>query len=189
MAAFGAAFLNRWWAQRKEKREAKMWVFRTLMANRRSPHMNADSISALNLIDIVFHDDEKIVRLWRDYYGMLHGKELHPDHHHKFLDLLFAMADYLGYRNIKQTDMDKFYWPQFMADQANLNNACQLEFLRVLRNTNALLLMPRPQQQNPPPIPDPNTRLPTTQQTTPPQQPPSFRLSDIGEHPKRASGL
>ena len=55
LSAFGAASLTRWWGHRKEQRESKMWVFRALMANRKGPHLNVDSIAAFNLIDIVYY--------------------------------------------------------------------------------------------------------------------------------------
>ena len=80
---------------------------------------------------------------------MLGNLQGNPDHHHKFLDLLSAMAEELGYKGIPQTDLDKHYTPQGAIDQMNLNSAIQEELLRVLKSTNAFVTMTRQPQQAP----------------------------------------
>ena len=48
---------------------------------------------------------------------------------HKYLDLLSAIANSLGYRSLTQTHIDKF------GDQAQLSLETQTEWLRVLKAT------------------------------------------------------
>ena len=76
--------------------------------------------------------------------------QAHPDNHHKFLDLLSAMADDLGYKNIPQTDLDKHYTAQGTINQMRLGTEIQEELLRVLKNTDALFAIPH-QLQDPTP--------------------------------------
>jgi hypothetical protein len=48
------------------------------------------------------------------------------------------MATSLGYRTLTQTDIDKFYMPQGLGDQATLSLDTQKEWLRVLKATPTL---------------------------------------------------
>lgn len=49
---------------RKESKERKMQVFRTPMATRATP-LSPLHVEALNMIDIVFHKDKRIVDAWK----------------------------------------------------------------------------------------------------------------------------
>jgi hypothetical protein len=109
---------------RKEKREAKLWIFRTLMATRAS-RMSQEHIRALNMIDVTFYGKKKkskaVVEGWKillDHFAQdtkkmeeaelkqwtKRGEEL-------FIDLLQRMADYLKY-DFGQTDIkNTSYFP------------------------------------------------------------------------------
>lgn len=50
--------------KRKEIKERKMQIFRTLMATRATP-LSPLHVEALNMIDIVFHKDKNIVNAWK----------------------------------------------------------------------------------------------------------------------------
>jgi hypothetical protein len=121
---------------RKQKLDAKHYLFRTLMTHRKADLPPWDAVNALNLIDVVFGDDREIVKLWHSYYSLLCSRPSNSQAIvHAYLDLLSGMATTLGYKSLKQTDMDKFYSPQGYADLAALNFETQLELLRVLKNT------------------------------------------------------
>jgi len=62
--------------------------------------------------------------------------------------LLSEMAKTLGYKNLQQTDIDKFYSPKAHGSQSELNYKLQTEFLRVLENTSSLNLTPKEQQEH-----------------------------------------
>lgn len=123
----------------KENRDSKHRLFLTLMAHRRSFPPTFAWVESLNLIDVVFADHPKVVELWHDYYDLLHqDSKDYTKREHKYLELLSAMAKVLGYKNLQQTDIDKFYTPTAHGDQATLNHKVQIELLRVLENTGAL---------------------------------------------------
>ena len=51
------------------KRKDKMDIFKTLMMNRLG--WSVESVRALNIIDIVFADDESVRKAWNEYYQKL----------------------------------------------------------------------------------------------------------------------
>ena len=120
----------------KEKRDAKIRLFLTLMAHRKSLPPTFAWVESLNLIDVVFAKHPKVVQLWHEYYDFLHEETKdYTKREHKYLELLSLMAKSLGFPNLQQTDIDKFYTPIAHGDQAELNHKVQIELLRVLQNT------------------------------------------------------
>jgi hypothetical protein len=74
-----ALAIQRWADHRREKRQSKLWVFRTLMTYR-ATRLNHNFVQALNLIDVVFtqkNENEKNVRTaWKvllDHLGTDQG--------------------------------------------------------------------------------------------------------------------
>jgi hypothetical protein len=53
-----AVAITRWLNDRRDQRNRRMDIFRTLMRTRRSP-MSPDHVGALNLIEIEFSNDEQ----------------------------------------------------------------------------------------------------------------------------------
>jgi hypothetical protein len=125
----------------KEKREAKFKLFLNLMAHRKSNPPTFERVNSLNLIDVVFADHPKVLQLWHEYYDLLH---IQPPNfelwEHKHIDMLSEMAQALGYKKLKQTDIEKFYTPVAHGTQAELNEKMQREFLRVLENTASFVV-------------------------------------------------
>ncbi len=52
-----------WWQQRKEHRDAKLRLFLTLMAKRRTYPPTIEWVDALNVIDVVFADTPQVVQV------------------------------------------------------------------------------------------------------------------------------
>lgn len=114
---------------RKVIKERKMQVFRTLMATRATP-LSPLHVEALNMIDIEFHKDKKIVDAWKlllDNFANYPKDPKDPNYQTKLnssaerssellTDLLYEMAKVLDY------DFDKVhlkrgaYIPQGHAD-------------------------------------------------------------------------
>jgi len=149
-----AVVITLWWEKRKVKHEAKYRVFIALMAHRKSYPISHERVNALNLIDTIFGDCPKVLAMWHEYYSMLQRQNPSPqeqvEQHQKYIELLSEMAGSLGFSNLKQTDIDKFYIPQAHMDQAQINAECQAEFLRVLKNTERLPVVPKPAPPTPP---------------------------------------
>lgn len=133
-----AVVITLWSQKRSERRLAKLQLFVTLMANRRAAP-SREWVNALNLIDVIYANETRIVQLWHQLYDALNIQPFNNQTFtHKYLDLLSAMANSLGYSSLKQTDIDKFYMPQGLGDQAALSIDTQKEWLRVLKATSTL---------------------------------------------------
>jgi uncharacterized protein DUF6680 len=133
-----AVVITLWWQQRKEKRDAKLRLFLTLMAQRKSTPPTYEWVSALNLIDVVFTKHPKVVVLWHELFNMYHNPTTVESQNHKKLELLSQMAAELGFKHLQQVDIDKFFCPSAHTDQLKVNTETQAEWLRVLKNTSHL---------------------------------------------------
>ena len=124
-----AVVITLWWQGRKEKRDAKIRLFATLMAFRRSYPVSYEWANALNLIDVIFFDSPKVLDHWHKYYDNLQdpGNPALQSRTHIYLELMSEMAKELGFRNLQQTDIDKFYVPAVHGNQADLNAESQRE--------------------------------------------------------------
>ena len=133
-----AVLITLWSQRRSEKLNAKRQLFVTLMANRRAG-ASRECVNALNLIDVIYAGEPKILQLWHQLYDILCAQPFNNQTFaHKYLDLLSAIATSLGYRSLTQTDIDKFYMPQGLGEQAQLSLETQTEWLRVLKATPTL---------------------------------------------------
>lgn len=134
-----AIIITLWYQAHKEKRDAKHRAFLLLMAHRKSIPPNYAMVEVLNTLDVVFANNRKVVDLWHKYYSLL---SLPPSEErgHTWLELLSTIAEDLDYPTLKQTDLDKFYIPQFFGDQMEIQGNIQQELLRVLKNTSAFLV-------------------------------------------------
>ena len=138
-----AVGLQLWMEKRRQKRQAKMWLFSAMMAYRKSSPPAAEWVSALNQIDVIFYDAPKVVQAWHSFFDALDRPPEQANHQatlHRMLDLLHEMAKHLGYPEIKQTDLDRFYSPVQYGNVATLQSALQYELLRVLQNTDRVLV-------------------------------------------------
>ena len=121
---------------RKAKRDAQLNLFLTLMANRKSNPITKEWIDALNTIDVVFQDNHKVRHAWREYLDSLNEKSPHFQSNNAFLlDLLSEMAMVLGYKNLKQTEIDRFYSPKYFGSQMSRQEILFQENLRVLMHS------------------------------------------------------
>jgi len=93
------------WQLIKQKRDAKVWVFSTMMSLRGFP-LNPEFIRAANSIDVVFFKNEGIRTRWKTVVGYLSSDQYKPENFtahafEKFRDLLAEllsdMAKDLGY--------------------------------------------------------------------------------------------
>lgn len=129
IAPIAAIQIQKYLENRKEKISRKMHVFKTLMATR-ATLLSPYHVEALNMIDIEFYDNKKIVEAWEllldnfanypkdtkdpNYQSLLNScseksKELHTN-------LLYEMAISLGYNFDKVHLMRGAYIPQAHAD-------------------------------------------------------------------------
>jgi hypothetical protein len=130
IAIFAATFLGpifsviaaRYIESRKEAKNRRLWIFRTLMATRRA-QLTTEHVTALNLIEIDFAGDEEVLRCWQSYFENLavdpksEGLQRALNERPQLLaKLLHAIAKSLRYK-VEQLDiMAGGYYPQRFYD-------------------------------------------------------------------------
>jgi len=125
------------WQKSKAKDDAKRELFFNLMANRKATP-NKEWVDALNTIDIVFQDNKKVRKAWREYYDSLDEKSQYYKESNSFkLDLLSEMANALGYKDLKQTEIDRFYSPKYFSNVQSSQNVLTSEVIRVLAHSKS----------------------------------------------------
>ena len=138
-----AVLVTLWYQSRREKRNTKLSLFITLMAYRKLNKPTHDWAKSLNLIDIVFADNQDVVKLWHEYYEHLCEDSSTQATQHTYLNLLSEMAKVLGYKGLQQTDIDKFYRPMVHEKDDKENQELFDQLLRVLKNTESICLIPK----------------------------------------------
>lgn len=119
--------------KREAKIRAKRELFFTLMRNRKTFLAPKEKVDALNLIDVVYQDDKKVRQAWKDYLDALNANSPHFNNSNAYLlDLLSEMAVSLGYKELKQTEIDRFYEPQASVDDASNQRRIIAEMMRIL---------------------------------------------------------
>ena len=120
--------------RKKEKLEAKRDLFFTLMKQRKTFYVSQERADALNLIDVVFQDDDKVREAWKNYISSLNPNSAEFQNNNAFLlDLLSEMAQSLGYKKLKQTEIDRFYEPQMFIDDKNNERQAVVETIKAMR--------------------------------------------------------
>ena len=123
---------------RKAKRDAQLNLFLTLMANRKANPITKEWVDALNTIDVVFQENYKVRQAWREYLDSLNAQSPYFQNNNAFLlDLLSEMALALGYKNLKQTEIDRFYSPTYFGSQMSRQEILFQENLRVLMHSKS----------------------------------------------------
>ena len=145
-----AVVIAQWLQNRSEKRKDKMQIFKTLMTSR-IYGWTPDSVNALNIIDIVFSDDEKVRAAWKDLNDKY--RVTNPDQQHlKKIEnaqykLLEAMANSLGYKDkITWETIQNPYMPVGMAQQIEAQKNMQQAYYSAINGVNIFV---QNQKQNP----------------------------------------
>lgn len=97
----------------EQKDNAKRNLFLTLFSLRGNP-VHYDFVTGLNQIDIVFEDSPAVLNAWHIHYDSLNISNQVDEQRVWELqrtNLLSAMAQSLGYNQIRQTDMQQHYTP------------------------------------------------------------------------------
>lgn len=145
-----AVVIAQWLQNRSEKRKDKMQIFKTLMTSR-IYGWTPDSVNALNIIDIVYSDDNKVRAAWKDLNDKY--RVTNPDQQHlKKIEnaqykLLEAMAISLGYKDkITWETIQNPYMPVGMAQQIEAQKNMQQAYYSAIYGVNNFV---QNQKQNP----------------------------------------
>jgi hypothetical protein len=138
-------WLQRWTENRREKRQARQFVFRTLMMYRATP-LNTNFVQALNLIDVVFdskRQKEQTVRAdWKKLLDHLNNNAQSvtfvADINKYLATLLSNMGTCLGY-NFDEVYMQRHsYQPKALNSKEEEQQALRTLTLEVLRGNKRI---------------------------------------------------
>lgn len=132
--------------EHKQERERRLALFRTLMATRISRAADPRHTEALNLVEIEFYRDKRVVDAWREYMNHL---SLEPTIEgwnltwtNLFVDLLYEMAQALRFKQIDKTRIRQAYAPRLYAELDRDQTAIRKGLVRVLEGTGAITIQP-----------------------------------------------
>ena len=136
-----AVIIGQWLQRREKQRDDKMNIFKTLMKDRFLGWTN-ESVYELNILDIVFSNDKKVIEQWKIYKDRL-TIENPTDTDLKKIDiekykLLEVMAKSLNY-DISWETIQNPYFPQGMANTVMQQQNYQNMQTEVMKKFNDLL--------------------------------------------------
>lgn len=119
---------------RQVRKKAKLDLFLSLMANRKSIPITQEWVDSLNQIDAIFQDNERVRKAWEKYFESLHNNSPKANETSTYkIELLSEIAQDLGYKNLKPSDLANFYSPQQFNDTLQRQIEIENELLRVLK--------------------------------------------------------
>jgi hypothetical protein len=128
-----------WYQNRSEKRKAKRDLFLVLMAKRKTYPPPMEFVDALNKIEVVFQDNKKVRQSARDYISSLTEDGISSGlSNSMLLDMLSDMANVLGYKDLRQTQIDRFYSPNYLSNQQSNQDTFWQEYIRILFYSKSL---------------------------------------------------
>jgi hypothetical protein len=149
---------------KRQIRERRLEIFRSLMATRRAP-LAADKVKALNMVEVDFYGNSKVLVAHKDVMAHINTTQgdvpQWNDRHRKLMTkLLSEMAISLGYE-LQQLDvLDGGYYPQGFADIEAEQREVRLGLIQTLTGKRPLIVSPSaptpPQPFPPPPPPRPD---------------------------------
>lgn len=136
VAPIVALMVSKWLQNRDEKRRDKLEIFKALMISREN--WSAESVRALNILDITFSDDKDVRRKWREYYDKLCVDNPTESDLVKIKTaqekLLETMADSLGYKDSVTWDIIQHpYIPRGMREAMNRQFDLQNKQIEIMK--------------------------------------------------------
>lgn len=112
----------------KSKWVAKYETFKFLYANRDNL-VNYTVVQHLNIIDVIFIDDKKVRKCWKELRQLLNGQSTLSQQNAKCTELMAIMANALGLdRDMNFSDIAYTYYPAGLANlDAETNKKTKLE--------------------------------------------------------------
>ncbi|HVV17390.1 MAG TPA: DUF6680 family protein [Polyangia bacterium] len=123
--------------EKKQKRERRLALFRTLMATRASRHRDSRYVEALNVIEVEFYDEEPVLESWRLLLQFLNAQVAVTDawigkYDDLVMGLLQEMATSLGYKRFPRDRLRDAYSPKIIQET-------ETELLEIRGGIRALL--------------------------------------------------
>ena len=140
-----AVQLTRYIDNKKEIRQRKLDLFRTLMATR-AYNLSWDHVAALNRIDIEFDSriakEKQVLDAWKSYLDLLNDKTISGEPWNikrvdLFVDLMHEMAKVLDYDFDKTHIKNSSYSPAAHGNTESENNEIRIGIIKVLKGESA----------------------------------------------------
>lgn len=133
-----AVVIGQYLQNKAEKRKDKMQIFKVLMTSR-IYGLTQESVHCLNIIDIVFSDDEKVRNAWKELYDKYCIQDPNDIQLKNIKDaeckLLETMANSLGYKNkVTWVNIQNPYIPKGLLQQLEYQNKSQQAYNNILLN-------------------------------------------------------
>jgi len=141
-----AVQLTRFIDNAKEKRDRKLYIFKTLMATR-AYIISPQHVEALNRIDLEFSNkhkkERKVVYAWKEYLDLLTDKQIPRDQWatkrlDHLVDLLHEMASVLSYEFDKTHIKNAAYAPVAHSDIEDQQTAMRIGMIDILEGKRDL---------------------------------------------------
>jgi hypothetical protein len=131
-----AVQVTKWLDRKSESKNRKIEIFRVLMGQRGMYPRTTEFIIALNQIDIVYYDNQKVLDSWKKYFEVTLPNHPEKSETSSYLnDMLLQMAKVLNYKNLGSIEIGKYYSTQQRADDLDFQKEYYSEFHRVLKNS------------------------------------------------------
>ena len=119
------------WQSRSDKIRLKREIFTTLMAYRFNI-ANAESVKALNCIQVVFYNNSNVRNAWKKFKAMADKQPfVQQDIVDAHISLLEEIAKTLKYKNINWTEIKSSYYPEAIAEEINEGKALRKAQLQI----------------------------------------------------------
>ena len=137
---------------RAEKRKDKMHIFKVLMTSR-IYGWTQESVHCLNIIDIVFSDDEKVRNAWKDLFDKYCVQNPDDTQLKKIQNaqykLLETMAESLGYKDkVTWETIQNPYVPDGLRRQQQEQAASQQAYNNILLNMQHMIPQKNKAEEN-----------------------------------------
>jgi hypothetical protein len=139
--------------EKREKRRRKYDTFHALMRTRRVT-LSPDHVTALNVIQTEFHDDDRVITAYKKYIDNLGGPALPPgstneairhfvdERDDAFNEMMFELGKHLGFRLDKRELAKYSYAPQGWVNIEAEQNAMRQFVLELLQGKRPLPITP-----------------------------------------------
>ena len=128
--------VTKWLDGKSESKNRKIEIFRVLMGQRGMYPRTTEFIIALNQIDIVYYNNQKVLESWKKYFEVTlpnHPEKSEATSYRN--DMLLQMAKELDYKNLGSIEIGKYYLTQQRAEELDFQKEYYSEFYRVLKNS------------------------------------------------------
>lgn len=113
-----ATFVTILWQKKSQAKNEKIKIF-TILMSKRYDITAEESVNALNMIDVVFYESEKVRSAWKSFLeatNLPDSPTKNPTINDRHLKLLEVIAENIGYKEIRWDDIKQYYYPVGLAD-------------------------------------------------------------------------